>query len=167
MLRLHVAVTMISPLARASNDERQARPRSGTECLLESFPIVPCNMKDSLARIAPSETAIGPPSPTAHRLVAASVSANTHRAYAGDRGRGRGLESDQVAAARPSGRRDRRAAVYGGMRRSEVAARRLADVADAGDADGILVTVRRSKTRTRRARPTGSVIMVTPPDADP
>ena len=33
--------------------------------------------KDSLARIAPSATAIGPPSPTARRLVNASVSANT------------------------------------------------------------------------------------------
>ena len=34
----------------------------------------------------------------------------------------------------------------GGLRRSEVATLRWADVADAGDADGILVTVRRSKT---------------------
>ena len=34
----------------------------------------------------------------------------------------------------------------GGLRRSEVSALRWADVADAGDADGILVTVRRSKT---------------------
>ena len=34
----------------------------------------------------------------------------------------------------------------GGMRRSEVSALRWADVAAAGDADGILVTVRRSKT---------------------
>ena len=34
----------------------------------------------------------------------------------------------------------------GGLRRSEVAALRWADVEDAGDADGILVTVRRSKT---------------------
>ncbi len=33
--------------------------------------------------IAPSATAIGPPSPTARRLVAASVSTNTRRAYAG------------------------------------------------------------------------------------
>ena len=78
---------------------------------------------------------------------------------AGERGRAchvppsaaprRGLESDQVAAAR--GRLDAVIAgllFMGGMRRSEV-------------------TVRRSKTRTRRARPTGSVIMVTPPDADP
>ena len=32
------------------------------------------------ARIAPADTAIGPPSPTARRLVAASVSANTRRA---------------------------------------------------------------------------------------
>ena len=34
----------------------------------------------------------------------------------------------------------------GGLRRSEVSALRWADVEDAGDADGILVTVRRSKT---------------------
>ena len=40
-------------------------------------------MKDSLAQIAPAETAIGPPSATARRLVDASVSANTRRAYAG------------------------------------------------------------------------------------
>ena len=33
-----------------------------------------------------------------------------------------------------------------GMRRSEVSALRWADVADATDGDGILVTVRRSKT---------------------
>ena len=39
--------------------------------------------KDSLAQIAPAETAIGPPSTTARRLVNASVSANTRRAYVG------------------------------------------------------------------------------------
>ena len=33
-----------------------------------------------------------------------------------------------------------------GMRRSEVSVRRWADVADAADGDGILVTVRRGKT---------------------
>ena len=63
------------------------------------------------------------------------------------RRRGRGLESDQVAAAR--GRLDAMIAgllFMGGLRRSEVSALRWADVADAGDADGILVTVRRSKT---------------------
>ena len=200
-------------------------------------------VKDSLAVIAPVETAIGPPSATARRLVDASVSVNTRRAYAGalgqldawlagqklddaalaaylaelhdagraassaatavaaarfrarlagqsdpagertarvlagyrrtagDRGRGqarpfsaadlaavlatchlprrrgRGVESDQVAAAR--GRVDAVIAgllFMGGLRRSEVSALRWADVADAGDADGILVTVRRSKT---------------------
>ena len=199
--------------------------------------------KDSLAQIAPVETAIGPPSATARRLVDASVSDNTRRAYAGalsqldawlagqkledaalaaylaalhdagraassaamavaaarfrarlagqtdpagertarvlagyrrtagDRGRGqarafsaadlaavlatchlprrrgRGIESDQVAAAR--GRLDAVIAgllFMGGRRRSEVSALRWADVADAGDGDGILVTVRRSKT---------------------
>ena len=126
-------------------------------------------VKDSLAVIAPVETAIGPPSATARRLVDASVSVNTRRAYAGARGqarpfsaadlaavlatchlprrRGRGVESDQVAAAR--GRVDAVIAgllFMGGLRRSEVSALRWADVADAGDADGILVTVRRSKT---------------------
>ena len=40
-------------------------------------------MKDSLAQIAPSETAIGRPSATARRLVNASLSPNTRRAYAG------------------------------------------------------------------------------------
>ena len=63
------------------------------------------------------------------------------------RRRGRGVESDQVAAAR--GRLDAVIAgllFMGGLRRSEVAALRWADVEDAGDADGILVTVRRSKT---------------------
>ena len=200
-------------------------------------------MKDSLAQIAPAETAVGRPTATARRLVNASVSANTRRAYAGalrqldawldglrlddaalaaylaelhdagraassaamavaaarfrarlasqadpageqtarvlagyrrtagDRGRGqaraftaedlaavlatchlprrrgRGVECVQVAAAR--GRLD--AVIAGllfmaGMRRSEVAALQWADVEDAGDGDGILVTVRRSKT---------------------
>ena len=63
------------------------------------------------------------------------------------RATGRGVESDQVAAAR--GRLDAVIAgllFMGGLRRSEVATLRWADVADAGDADGILVTVRRSKT---------------------
>ena len=38
--------------------------------------------KDSLARIAPSETTIGPPSTTARHLVNASLSDNTRHAYA-------------------------------------------------------------------------------------
>ena len=200
-------------------------------------------VKDSLAVIAPSEMALGRPTAPARLLVNASVSANTHRAYAGalgqldawldgrplddvslaaylaelhdagraassaapavaaarfraklawdpslaseatarvlagyrrttaDRGRGqarpfsaanlaavlatchrprrrgRGIESDQVAAAR--GRLDAVIAgllFMGGLRRSEVSALRWKDVADAGDGHGILVTVRRSKT---------------------
>ena len=40
-------------------------------------------MKDSPARIDPEEAAIGRPTPTARRLVEASVSPNTRRAYAG------------------------------------------------------------------------------------
>ena len=40
-------------------------------------------MNDSLTRIDPEETAIDRPTPTARRLVEASVSPNTRRAYAG------------------------------------------------------------------------------------
>ena len=40
-------------------------------------------VKDSLAQIVPADTAIGPPTATARRLVDASVSDNTRRAYAG------------------------------------------------------------------------------------
>ena len=200
-------------------------------------------VKNSLAAIAPAETAVGRPTATARRLVNASLSDNTRRAYAGalgqldawlggrrlddaalaaylaelhdagraassaamavaaarlrarlagqadpsgeqtarvlagyrrtagDRGRGqarpftaedlaavlatchrprprgRGIETEQVAAAR--GRLDAVIAgllFMGGLRRSEVSALRWADVEDAGYADGILVTVRRSKT---------------------
>ena len=73
----------------------------------------------------------------------AAVLATCHR----PRRRGRGVESDQVALER--GRLD--AVIAGllfmaGMRRSEVSALRWADVADSTDGDGILVTVRRSKT---------------------
>ena len=70
----------------------------------------------------------------------AAVLATCHR----PRRRGRGVESDQMAAAR--GRLDAVIAgllFMGGLRRSEVSALRWADVEDA---DGILVTVRRSKT---------------------
>ena len=63
------------------------------------------------------------------------------------RRRGRGVESDQLALER--GRVD--AVIAGllfmaGMRRSEVSVLRWADVADSTDGDGMLVTVRRSKT---------------------
>ena len=73
----------------------------------------------------------------------AAVLATCHR----PRSRGRGVESEAVALER--GRLD--AVIAGllfmaGMRRSEVAALRWADVDDAADGDGILVTVRRGKT---------------------
>ena len=73
----------------------------------------------------------------------AAVLATCHR----PRRRGRGGAADQVALER--GRLD--AVIAGllfmaGMRRSEVSALRWADVADSTDGDGILVTVRRSKT---------------------
>ena len=63
------------------------------------------------------------------------------------RRRGRGVESDQVAAER--GRLD--AVIAGllfmaGMRRSEVSALHWSDLAEADAGDGILVAVRRSKT---------------------
>ena len=45
--------------------------------------IITFNMKDSPARIDPDEAAIGRPTETARRLVEASVSPNTRRAYAG------------------------------------------------------------------------------------
>ena len=64
------------------------------------------------------------------------------------RRRGRGIESDQVAATR--GRLNAVIAgllFMGGLRRSEVSALRWADVEDAGDADGILVTVRSRRWR--------------------
>ena len=200
-------------------------------------------MKDSPARIDTEDAAIGRPTPTARRLVEASVSPNTRRAYASalrrldtwldgrplhdvtlaaylaelhdagrasasasmavaaacfraklaglpspagertarvlagyrrtasDRGRGqarpfgaadlaavlatcrqprrrgRGVESEEVALER--GRLD--AVIAGllfmaGMRRSEVSALHWDDVVAATDGDGILVTVRRSKT---------------------
>ena len=200
-------------------------------------------MNDSPARTDPEEATIGRPTPTARRLVEASVSPNTRRAYAGalrrldawldgrelhdvtpaaylaelhdagrasssasmavaaacfraklagqptpagertarvlagyrrtagERGRGqarpfgvsdlaavlatchrprrrgRGIESEEVA--RERGCLD--AVIAGllfmaGMRRSEVSALRWVDVVDATDGDGVLVTVRRSKT---------------------
>ena len=73
----------------------------------------------------------------------AAVLATCHQ----PRRRGRGVESDPVA--RERGRLD--AVIAGllfmaGMRRSEVSALHWADVADAADGDGVLVTVRRSKT---------------------
>ena len=62
-------------------------------------------------------------------------------------GAGGGVESEEVALER--GRLD--AVIAGllfmaGMRRSEVSALRWADIVDATDTDGMLVTVRRSKT---------------------
>ena len=60
--------------------------------------------KDSLARIAPTETAVGHPTATARRLVDASVSDNTRRAYAGTLGQldawldGRRLDDAALAA---------------------------------------------------------------------
>ena len=67
--------------------------------------------------------------------------------YHRPRRRGRGVESDEVAAER--GRLD--AVIVGllfmaGMRRSEVSALRWSGIVDSTDGDGVLDTVRRSKT---------------------
>ena len=51
--------------------------------MCQSLPILALNVNDLPARIDPEEAAIGPPTPTARRLVEASVSENTRRAYAG------------------------------------------------------------------------------------
>ena len=85
----------------------------GSLRLLESLPIIPVIVKDSPANIAPAETAIGRPSATARRLVDASLSDNTRRAYAGALGQldawldGRRLDDAAMAAylALRSGRR--------------------------------------------------------------
>ena len=223
---------------------RRSRPLRASRSTKENtLPIIAINMNDSPARTDPEEAAIGRPTATARRLVEASVSPNTRRAYAGalrrldawldgrelddaalaaylaelhdagrasssasmavaaacfraklagqptpagertarvlagyrrtagDRGRGqarpfgvsdlaavlatchrprrrgRGVESEEVALER--GRLD--AVIAGllfmaGMRRSEVSALRWADVVDSTAGDGVLVTVRRSKT---------------------
>ena len=73
----------------------------------------------------------------------AAVLATCHR----PRRRGRGVESEQVALER--GRIDAVIAALlfmAGMRRSEVIALRWTDVVESIDGDGMLVTVRRSKT---------------------
>ena len=67
---------------------------------------------------------------------------------AGERGDGGGPGRARLASEpSPAGERTARVlAGYRGMRRSEVSALRWADVDDAADGDGVLVTVRRGKT---------------------
>ena len=108
--------------------------------------------KDSLAQFGPADTAISPPTATARRLVDASLSANTRRAYAGALGQfdawinSRQLDDAALAAYLAEAHDAVIAGLLfmGGLRRSEVSAQRSANVEDAGA--GILVTVRRSKT---------------------
>ena len=73
-------------------------------------------MNNSPARIDPEETAIGRPTPTARRLVEASVSPNTRRAYAGALRRLDawldGRELDDAALGRLSRRAARRGARF-------------------------------------------------------
>ena len=61
-------------------------------------------------RIDPAEAAIGRPTPTARRLVEASVSPNTRRAYAGGAAAPRRLARRPRAPRRDPGRLPRRAA---------------------------------------------------------
>ena len=57
--------------------------RNRLERRLQSLPMIAFIMNDWPARIGSEEAEIGRPTPTARRLVEASVSANTRRAYAG------------------------------------------------------------------------------------
>ena len=66
---------------------------------------------------------------------------------------GRGMESEAAAADRDTTDREIVAVLFqGGLRRSEAAALRWADVQDAADGRGIVVYVRRSKNRSARHR---------------
>ena len=80
-----------------------------------------------------------------------------YRRTAADRGRGQAAplradsprrhgDSPTTSHLPPTRRRDSPDCFMGGLRRSEVAAVRWADVTDATDGDGVLVTVRTSKT---------------------
>ena len=129
----------------------------------------------ALARRPDTAGPLAVATPTTRRLADASISLNTRRAYLGalarlDAWRGAaplradGLAAILATAARPrtdgrgveshttAQRRGRLDAVIagllfmGGLRRSEVAALRWADVTDASDSDGVLLTVRTSKT---------------------
>ena len=139
--------------------------------MLQTTPTNPA----ALARRPDTAGPLAVATPTTRRLADASISVNTRRAYAGalrrldawrgaaplsadglaailataDRPRtdGRGVESHTTAQRR--GRLDAVIAgllFMGGLRRSEVAAVRWADVTDARDGDGVLLTVRTSKT---------------------
>ena len=59
------------------------RPGKPGKQQLQALPIIALNMNDWPARTDPEEAAIGRSTPTARRLVEASVSPNTRRAYAG------------------------------------------------------------------------------------
>ena len=93
---------------------------------------------------APSPTSLGCGGPPGRSASGDVVSGARHRA-----GRVSALAAERSGRWLERGRLD--AVIAGllfmaGMRRSEVSARRWADVADAADGDGVLVTVRRSKT---------------------
>ena len=123
--------------------------------MLQTTPTAPAALAQRPDTAGPLAVA----TPTTRRLADASLSRNTRRAYLGaifEAGRapataarprtdGRGVESHTTAHRR--GRLDAVIAgllFMGGLRRSEVAAVRWADVTDARD--GVLLTVRTSKT---------------------
>ena len=72
-----------SAAAQVKRPRHNTGPNQPLRTLILERLIIPVIVKDSLAQIAPAETAIGRPTATAHRLVDASVSDNTRRACAG------------------------------------------------------------------------------------
>ena len=135
---------------------RRLTPRSAHGCRSVSEP----------ARRPDTAGPLAVATPTTRRLADASISRNTRRAYLGAlarldawRGpapvddarlaadRGRGVESHTTAPRR--GRTDAVIAgllFMGGLRRSEVSALEWRDVQAGNDGDGLLITVRTSKT---------------------
>ena len=123
-------------------------------------------MHDSLAGIAPTGTAVGRPSATACRLVNASVSDNTHRAYAGALSQldawldGRGLDDAALAAYLAELHDAGRAASSAAM--AVAAARfraRLAGQADpAGEQNGRVLAGDRGRARPPGRRDRGTAV---------
>ena len=79
--RARLSAALINGLSgKPRRPQGGADPGANLAVLL--LPIITFNMNDSLARTDPEEAAIGRPTATARRLVEASVSPNTRRAYA-------------------------------------------------------------------------------------
>ena len=123
-------------------------PDSETSIMLQTTQTEPT----AIARRHDTAGPLAVATPTTRKLADASISVNTRRAYLGalarlDAWRGTDPLTDGVL-----GGYRRTATVIagllfmGGLRRSEVSALEWRDVADASDGDGVLITVRTSKT---------------------